>query len=213
MPIYPRGYLMTSDLDARLNDLDQHFKEASSDDFTNQLPEPGEYATVFRDVDTFESKGSDKTPAGVLFLKHTYEITLGDEAGRTIDFIYNLEPHKVLGAIPASEEELQQKLSFLKRDMKKLGFPVDDEDFSLSDLLPHNGGYDDKFGTPCLIAVRDSKKVNPQTNKPYRNAYLQQTMGEPLPSDIPDPTSDFSNPEQPSKEPAGGVPDDDDIPF
>lgn len=163
------------DLAARLAELDEDFAAAPDvDDDPFALPEPGIYQTVLNRIDYFEAKTT-----GDPFLKLVFEVTLDPAyAGREIDLIYNL------GA-SGTPEDRQRRLGFLKRDLAKLGVDPNAEDFSLGLLYPGSPIWDQVLDAPCVIAVVDSKKTNPNTGKPWRNAYLNERLGDPLPSDIP----------------------------
>jgi len=193
-----------TEVSERLANLDSAFKGASSSPmgYDNELPEPGDYQTLFTAVHFFEKKAAPHNA----FLKLTFEIQ--DDAlytGREISMIYNLEPHKVAPGQPApTAEEVEQKLSFLKRDLKTMDIDVDAEDFSFSEVRPGSAIWDDPLDSPFLVAVRDSRKVNPNTGKPYRNAYLNERLGKAIPPDIPV--------EDPPVQVAGGDPGED-IPF
>lgn len=186
-----------AELAAKLAALDEDFKAAPSESrpMFDSVP-PGRYQATFREVAHFESKKNEDW-----FLKLIFEVMFEEHAGRSIDKIYNM------GA-SGSAEQRQQRLGFLKQDLKTLGIDVDAEDFSISDCFPGSPLWDEILGTPVAIAVVPSKKVNPETGEPYPpNAYLNERLGDPLPTDIPvDPIASVA-PAKPSYE------DDDSVPF
>jgi hypothetical protein len=178
--------------DQRIAALSDSFKNAPSDGggFINELPEPGEYQAVFRYVDFFEQKN----PPNAAFLKLAFEIVFDTKyQGREVELIYNLEPHKPApGKAAPTKEELEMKLGFLKADLKKLGVAVDEDDFTLAQVRPGGSIWDPIMDVPVEISVRDSKKTNPNTGRPYRNAYLNTRTGDPLPKgQQPIPSSDI----------------------
>ena len=197
------------DVARRLSDLDDNFKKAPSEggNFGNDLPDLGDYQALFTGVFFFEKKD----PPHNAFLKLVFEVQ--DDAmyaGWEIPMIYNLEPHKVPHGQPTpTAEAIEQKLSFLKRDLKTMGIDVDSEDFSFAQVRPGSSIWDDPLDSPFLIAVRDSKKLNPSTGQPYRNAYLNERLGGKIPPDIP---VDTDYPEPTLEQVGGGTPEDD-IPF
>lgn len=200
------------DLDARLSALDDAFKDAPSESqFERKLPEPGDYSTNFREVDFFEGKAT-----GAAFLKIVLEVILDpDYAGWEIEMIYNLEPHlAAIGDPKPDREEVERKLGFLKRDLKRLGVDVDGDDFSLAMVRPGSPMWDDLIGHTVDVAVRESKTVNPNTKKPYVNCYING-ISEPIGSDIgpqsvPGVGSAVAQPQSVASPVAT---DDDDIPF
>lgn len=173
------------EVEARLAALDDNFKSASSEPmgYDNTLPEPGDYQTIFTRVEFFEKKDAPNNA----FLKTVFEVQ--DDAmyqGKEIEMIYNLEPHKVpLGQPTPDRDAIEMKLGFLKRDLKTMGVDVDGEDFSFAQVRPGSAIWEECLNAPFLIGVRDSKKVNPNTGSPYRNAYLNERLGAPIPADIP----------------------------
>lgn len=190
------------EVEGRLAALDESFKSASSEPmgYDNSLPEPGDYQTIFTGVEFFEKKDAPHNA----FLKTIFEIQ--DDAmyaGREISMIYNLEPHKVpLGQPTPDREAIEMKLGFLKRDLKTMGIDVDAEDFSFAQVRPGSPIWETCLNAPFLLAVRDSKKLNPATGNPYRNAYVNERLGAPIPPDIP---------VEPYAAPVAGS--EDDIPF
>lgn len=168
------------DFEARLAALDGHFRNASADGASFELPDPGNYQAIFRRVDFFERKDAPNDA----FLKLTYEIVFDpNHEGREVDFIYSLEPQKT----GASAEEVEMKLGFLKRDLRTLGVDVTEEDFSLTRIAPGASLWDDLLDCTVELAIRDSKKVNPNTGRAYRNAFLNERTGDALPpaTDVP----------------------------
>ena len=168
-----------ADLAARLKELDSDFADAPiEDDDPFALPPPGIYQCILDRIDYFESHAGDP------FLKWVFVVKLDPVyAEREISLIYNL------GASGTAEDR-KRRLGFLKRDLAKLGVNPEEEGFSLSDLHPGSPVWDKVLDAPCVIAVVDSKKTNPSTGKPYRNAYLNERLGAPLqesdvPSDLP----------------------------
>jgi hypothetical protein len=167
--------------------LDDHWKAAPSEGggFFNELPEPGTYQAVFRAVDFFEQKN----PPNCAFLKLVYEIVFDQKyQGREVEMVYNLEPHKQ----SQDAADVQRKLSFLKADLKKLGVPVDDGDFSLTMVRPGGEIWDPIMDVPVEIAVVTSKKINEKTGLNHVNVYLNARTGGPLPKgQAPIPASDI----------------------
>jgi hypothetical protein len=156
----------------RLARYDDTFKKASVDQYGNQLPDPGTYQTLFRDVDFFESK------AGKAFLKLTFEVTFDDQwRGHAIEKIYPLEFD--------DDREAELKLGFLKKDLLTLGVDTAAEDFSLTLVRPGSPIWDGVLDVPVEVAVVESKKVDTQTGKAYRNAYLNARLGGPVRGDLP----------------------------
>jgi hypothetical protein len=193
---------MTIDnLEERLAKLDESFKAASSEGgYSNQLPEPGIYQALFREVDFFEAKQT-----GAAFLKLVFEIVTGEKyKGWPVELIHPLEP---------DPEIAETKFQYLKRDLKTLGIPVDEDDFSLAQVRPGSEIWTPIFDVPVEIEVKQSKKLNPNTGQPYVNAYLQARLGDPLPkavqsqlgSDVPAGEKDMA--------PVPAIPDDDPPPF
>lgn len=164
-------------LDERLKAQDEKFKNAPEGGGFPQLPEPGWYSCILRAVDFFEAKSN-----GAAFLKIIYEVALDAKyQGTNIEVLYNLEPGIPFPDKPApTEESIEQTLGFLKKDLRTLGIDVDDPSFGLEYVVPGSVIWDGLLDVPVAIDVVDSKKVNPTTNKPYRNAYLRERLGEPL---------------------------------
>jgi hypothetical protein len=188
------------DLEARLGQLDDAFRNAPSEgDGARWMPPAGvDYQCFLREIDFFEAKATGKA-----FLKMVFEIAFGEFANREIDMLYNLEPD-------GTPDEVEMRLGFLKRDLKTLGVPVDSDEFTFAQVRPGSPIWDDILDVPVEIAVRESKKVNEKTGKPFVNSYLNARMGDPMPkqqllqqqSDVPG--------EMP---PAPTVEDDESIPF
>lgn len=186
-------------LEERLASLDDTFKSAPMEGgFTRFMPEPGLYQGILREIDFFESK------KGQAFLKLVFEIALHPEyAGQQIELTYNLEPD-------GNNEEREQKLGFLKRDLRTLGIPVESDEFSFAQVRPGSAIWDPVMDVPVSIEVKDSKRVNPDTGKPWRNAYVQDRLGDPLPvGTTPMPQSEIPNTLEPQQQVAA----DDTIPF
>lgn len=163
------------DLAAKLAALDAEFKDAPTPGL-DDMPEPGDYQALLKSIDTFEGK-KDSTQ----YLKLVYEIVHDPSyAGREVDFIYLWVPDP---SIP--DEEVRRRLGFLKADLQTLGVDTDADDFSYASVYPGSDFWDGLLDTPVAIAVRDSKKTNPETGRAYRNAYLNERLGGPLTSDIP----------------------------
>lgn len=185
-------------LEERLAKLDESFKAAPADGYFNDLPEPGVYQAIFREVDFFEGKTN-----GEAFLKLTFEVVLDKAyAGREIGLIHSLEPQ-------GTRDFVEMKLGFLKKDLKTLGVPVDEEDFSLTQVRPGSTIWEPVLDVPVEIAVKESKKLNPNTGKPYINAFLDARLGAPLPQgQLPGSDISATNDLQPA--PSGDL---DDVPF
>lgn len=198
------------DFESRMAQLDDTFKNAPSDGggFFNELPEPGTYQAILRAVDFFEQKN----PPNCAFLKIIYEVVFDPKYnGAEVEMVYNLEPQKV-----SRPEEVQMKLGFLKSDLKKLGVDVDSDDFSLTMVRPGGDIWDQVFDVPVELAIKDSKKLNEQTGRPYRNAYLNTRTGDPLPKGAAGMATAMSDlPVQPIEDtPPPAEPDaDEKIPF
>jgi hypothetical protein len=170
------------DLDRRLAELNDYFKEAKAETpcYGDELPPVGTYETVLRSVEFFEGK---KTGAG--YLKMIYEVVHdpGFE-GHEINKIYCLEPHKEK---QRTASEVMQRLGFLKKDLATLGVAVDSDEFSFNHIRPGNPMWDGLLDSQVEIAVVASKKTNPDTGEPYRNAYVNFLIAGPMPK------SDISN--------------------
>jgi hypothetical protein len=179
-------------LEDRLARYDDTFKKASVDAYGNQLPDPGTYQAVFREVDFFESK------AGYAFLKLVFEVTFDDEwRGHRIEKIYQLEFD--------DEAKAALKLGFLKKDLLTLGVDTQADDFSLTMVRPGSPVWDGVLDVPVEVAVVDSKKVDEKTGRPFRNAYLNARLGGPISQDVPNTVDPVA--------PVASVAGDDDIPF
>jgi hypothetical protein len=118
--------------------------------------------------------------------------------------LYDLEPQLVSGRVPASTEEVQQKLGFLKRDLKTLGIDVEAEDFSMGLVRPGSPIWDVALNCPYDLAVKTSTSTDKE-GKPYRNLYVNARLGGPLTGDVP---ADVPVPSV--SRPGDG---DDDVPF
>lgn len=165
-----------SDLEQSLQNLNDAFKEASTDSDPYALPEPGVYQAVVRAIDFFEAKN----PPNDAYLAIKMEIVFDAKyAGRNVDIVHGLEPH-----LRFDSERVQQKLGFLKKDLATLGIDVEADDFSLAQVRPGAEMWDGVLDAPVELAVVDSKKINDKTGKPYRNVYLNQRLGEALGSDL-----------------------------
>jgi hypothetical protein len=195
------------DLDTRLAKLDEEFANAKVDTgFERFMPEPGDYSTTFREVSFFEANAT-----GAAFLKIELEVIVDPEyAGKTIEMVYCLEPHlSAPGAPKPDQATVEMKLGFLKRDLQRLGVDTDAEDFSLGQVRPGSPLWDGLLGKTVEIAVRNSKKPNPETGEPYRNAYING-ISEAIGSDIgPQALPGVGSLTEPKPQ---TVPDDD-IPF
>jgi hypothetical protein len=78
-------------------------------------------------------------------------------------------------------------LGFLKKDLATLGVAVDSDEFSFNHIRPGNPMWDGLLDSQVEIAVVASKKTNPDTGEPYRNAYVNFLIAGPMPK------SDISN--------------------
>lgn len=167
-----------NDLEQSLEAMDAAFAKAPAEHDPFALPEPGIYQAVVEGVDFFEAKN----PPNDAFLKLQFRIVHDAKYdGRGVDIVHGLEPH-----LRYSEpEDIQRRLTSLKKDLKTLGVEVDHDDFSLTAVRPGSPLWDDILDAPVELAVVDSKKLNPQTGKPYRNLYLNARLGLPIGSDIP----------------------------
>jgi hypothetical protein len=185
-------------LEERLAKLDESFKAAPTDGYFNELPEPGSYQAIFRSVEFFEGKTN-----GEAFIKLVFEVVLDKVyAGREIGLIHSLEPQ-------GTRDFVEMKYSFLKRDLKTLGVPVDEEDFSLAQVRPGSTIWEPVLDVPVEITVKESKKLNPNTGKPYINAFLDARLGAPLPQGQL-PGSDIPATDDPQPVPSTDL---DDVPF
>lgn len=166
---------MTTELEQRLAALDDRIKTTPAMTGNGfELPPVGDYQALLDRWDHFEGKNG-KT-AGHLFLKAEYVIQHHELAGKQVDLIYNMDDPEGKG------------IGFLKADLKKLGVEGAD-DLDAAGIHKVLGEVTD---TPVLLAIRASKKVNPETNEPYRNAYLQEAFGAPMRSEFtPAPGADF----------------------
>jgi hypothetical protein len=182
------------ELAARLDRLDESFKNAPADPgYAKSLPAPGIYQGLLREVDFFEAKSD-----GSAFLKIVYEITISQDPqykGWPLEMIYSLEPPPELA---------EMKLGFLKRDLRTLGIDVEADDFSFAQVRPGSAIWDAVLDVPVELAVVESKKLDEKTGKPFVNVYLNERLGDALPSDVP-----FDFPE--GEAVAAGK--DDDVPF
>jgi hypothetical protein len=176
------------DLGDRLSSLDELWKTAKTDGPSgNWLPdEDGDYQGILVQVDFFEQK---KEPVGKAWLKLIWELqeTNADDrqyAGMQVSKLYDLEPQLVSGRVPASTEEVQQKLGFLKRDLKTLGIDVEAEDFSMGLVRPGSPIWDVALNCPYDLAVKTSTSTDKE-GKPYRNLYVNARLGGPLTGDVP----------------------------
>lgn len=179
-------------LEQRLAAVDQQFKAAPSEPgYGDRLPEPGTYQGILRTIDFFEAKAT-----GQAYLKLVFEV-VNDPAynGLEVEVIHPLEPDG-----PADFVEM--KYGFLKKDLKTLGIDVDSDEFSLTQVRPGSPIWDDVLDVPVEFAVVESKKVNQETGKPWKNVYLNERLGGPLPADVPNTLEP-----QPQVDPA------DDLPF
>jgi hypothetical protein len=156
---------MSDDFTDRLSAMQSAFKEAEVDADPFALPEPGDYQALVNEFDIFE------TDSGLLFKTRFQIINDPVYSGRFADTIHNLED-------PA-------RIGFLKTHLSRLGADVSNLD--LADLRPGSEYLREFLDVTCDIAVKDSKKTNPNTGKPYRNVYLNGRLGS---SDIPEPGKD-----------------------
>jgi hypothetical protein len=206
------------DLEDRLSSLDELWKTAKTDGPSgNWLPEEdGDYQGILVQVDFFEQK---KEPVGKAWLKLIWELqetNAGDRqyAGMQVSKLYDLEPQLVSGRVPASTEEVQQKLGFLKRDLKTLGIDVEAEDFSMGLVRPGSPIWDVALNCPYDLAVKTSTSTDKE-GKPYRNLYVNARLGGPLTGDVPADDGDVSGDARerlPCRRRHGRM-DVDDIPF
>lgn len=151
-------------LEERLASLNTLFKDAPDEFDPYALPEPGFWPSTLQAVDFFESK------AGAAFLKLIFSV---DGFG-TVDIIHNLEPH--IGMASPTPENIERKFSFLKKDLITLGVDLTREGFTLAMVRPGSPIWDGVLDSRVMIVVRDAKKLNPDTGKPYRNAYLDHKI-------------------------------------
>jgi hypothetical protein len=166
-----------NNLEESLTAMDDAFAKAPADTDPYALPEPGVYQAMVRQIEFFERKN----PPNDAFLKIKFEIVHDAKyEGRGVDLVHPLELHLT----DAKYEDIERKLSFLKKDLKTLGLPVEDDNFSLAEIRPGAPMWDDVLDVPVELAIVDSKKINDQTGKPYRNLYLNQRLGAPI-SDVP----------------------------
>ena len=171
------------DLD-RLSSVQDAFDKASdTDPDPFALPEPGDYGAT---VDSFDIIDSSK---GLLFKTTLTIINDQQYAGRQVDTIHNLED--------------QKRIDYLKSHLAKLG--ANTAGIRLAeDLRPGSDFLRGLLDVVVEIAIKDSKKINPNTDKPYRNVFVNQRIGSV--SDIPGPaTDDFVHPNQGSMDEDGDI--------
>ena len=131
------------DLD-RLSSVQDAFDKASdTDPDPFALPEPGDYGAT---VDSFDIIDSSK---GLLFKTTLTIINDQQYAGRQVDTIHNLED--------------QKRIDYLKSHLAKLG--ANTAGIRLAeDLRPGSDFLRGLLDVVVEIAIKDSKKVNPNTD-------------------------------------------------
>jgi hypothetical protein len=169
--------------DAAMEHLETKWREAEVDTGSSkyEMPEPGIYYATFIDWDYF-----NKEATGDVSLISKFEITHDEKyAGREVSTFHSLTDAESFG--------------YTKGHLAKLGVNV--EETSLAEILrPGNATLAGLVGTRVEIDIVDAKKIDPKTNKPYRNAYLRGRVE----GDVPVDTSGLG--QQPTNP-------DDDIPF
>lgn len=148
-------------LEDRLAALDGDFKNAKAREQKdgNWLPDDGDYQMIVERFDTFEKK-SDHS----LFLKVFLKIANDREYdGQTVEKVWPLDD--------------PERMDWLKGDLKTMGVPVDDEDFSFGDLLKH---LEAVLDVPLDCRVVTSNRRKPDSDEYYRNLYINGRLGAPL---------------------------------
>ncbi len=126
------------------------WKEAEAGvDWDTPVP-PGDYQAIVYKFDTFEGKDN-------LFLKTVLQIASGEYAGAQVETVHALD--------------IEERLPWLKKHVNALG--LDSESFEYEDLLSVLAGVLDNV---VEIAVVQSKKINPSTNEPYVNVYVNRPI-------------------------------------
>jgi len=178
------------DLGDRLKQLDADFKSAPTErgGFVKWKPPEGTYWTVLDEVDFFEAKNT-----GAAYLKLCFRIAHNDYAGRIIEKLYVLEPHKIP---KVTHEQAIEKLGYLRQDLSVLG--IDVEDISMGDIRPGSPIWDDIMDRNVELAVKFGRKTD-QDGDPYRNVYINASLGKAK-SDIPNDTTPDYKPTQKDEE-------------
>lgn len=170
------------DLEDRLAGMQGEWEKAKAFN-QGELPEDGTYQALIQRFDFFESK------KGELFLKTELQIQLDEKyEGHPVEIIHNLSD--------------PDRLDWLKQHLHNCG--LDLENFAELD-----GRLHELLDVPVEIAVKTSKKTDNNGN-PYRNAYVNQRLGNPMPG-----AGATDVPADPDPVPAGASAgqSDDDIPF
>jgi hypothetical protein len=170
-------------LEDRLAAANAGYKEApeATGEGKFDLPEDGDYQAIIERFDHIDIKG-------VLYLKTEMKIAHDAKyAGKEVSMLHNLED--------------PEKAGWLKKHLRTLGL---NPDIELTDLFDE---VRKALDVPVEIAVVTGQRINEKTGKPYRNVYLNKSLGGPL---GPNPEAPATPPAQVAAGPAAG---DDDIPF
>ena len=130
-------------LNERLAGMQAAFDDAP----VGNVVEDGDYDTVVDDLDIFEGKD------GTIYFKVVFKITLGDNAGQTVDLIQPL-------TIP-------ERLMWAKEALAKLGVPVDELDL---------GTFPAEFAKIGGRRVRISVVNTTKGGRTYTNAYVRDLL-------------------------------------
>jgi hypothetical protein len=147
-----------SEIEDRLKQYDDDFAGASVRHSFNELPPDGLYQALVDDFDWLDFNNG-------LNLKTVLKLTTNDSwDGHPVETIHALE--------------VPDRLNWVKQHLTTLGLDVDDPEFRLSRLdnyLPQ------LLNVPVELEVKTSDRINEKTGEPYRNAYVQTRLGDPLP--------------------------------
>ena len=158
---------MSNDIDPqklaeKLKALDEPFAAASTEErsgFGDDIPD-GNYQAVTQRWGYFETK------RGATCTKLVFEIALDEDyQGSTVEKTYNLEPQVQDPSL--TDEEIANRLGFLKRDLIKLGA---DEDVRLSELVPGSEILQNALDLPVEIAIKTNANG-------YQNIYINAVLG------------------------------------
>lgn len=179
-------------LEERLAKMRDPFKEATVEG-NYEWPEDGTYQALVRGFDVFEGNST-----GHVYLKTELEIALDPKyTGRQVETIHDLED--------------PERLSWLKKHLASLGVNVEAYDFDIVQVRPGSELLHSLLDVPVEIVIKTSNKKNEQTGKYYRNCYVNERLGNPMPhadsqaaSDVPADTEGLTQEQQQA---------DDKIPF
>lgn len=145
-------------LEDRLAAMQAAFKDASDPSSNFELPPDGDYQALVNGFDFLEFND-------VAFLKTELQIHNDPEyTGSSASTMHNLED--------------PDKIGWLKKHLAILGVNV--EHLDLTEVRPGSATLSAVLDTPVEITIKTGSRINQKTGEPYRNVYVNRSLGAPL---------------------------------